>query len=79
MRAPEGHSSYRKGYWKLNKALYGLKQSGREWNEKLNKELLQMKFKRLISEPCIYIKQDNNGKIVCILLVYVDDILIAGN
>jgi len=38
-----------------------------------------MKFKRLISEPCIHIKQDNNGKIVCILLVYVDDILIAGN
>jgi len=30
MRAPEGHSSYRKGYWKLNKALYGLKQSRRE-------------------------------------------------
>jgi len=38
-----------------------------------------MKFKRLISEPCIHIKQDNNGKIVCILLVYVDGILIAGN
>ena len=79
MRAPEGHSSYNKYYWKLNKALYGLKQAGKEWNRKLNHELTIMGFKRAKSEPCVYIKSNNHGKITCILSVYVDDILIAGN
>ena len=36
MKAPEGHQSYEKSFWKLNKALYGLKQAGKEWNNKLN-------------------------------------------
>eukprot|EP00833_Pecoramyces_ruminatium_P004151 jgi/Orpsp1_1/1178183/evm.model.c7180000064349.1 len=78
MRAPEGHSSYNRYYWKLNKALYGLKQAGKEWNKKLNYELTMMGFKRVKSEPCVYIKSNNHGKINCILSVYVDDILIAG-
>ena len=45
MKAPEGQNTHK--YWKLNKALYGLKQAGREWNNKLNDEILKMKFRRL--------------------------------
>ena len=79
MKAPEGHSTYGKYYWKLNKALYGLKQAGREWNARLNKELLQIGFRRLLSEPCIYVKHSEDGKVNCMLSVYVDDKLIAGS
>eukprot|EP00833_Pecoramyces_ruminatium_P015919 jgi/Orpsp1_1/1189951/evm.model.d7180000075711.1 len=78
MRATEGHSSYNRYYWKLNKALYGLKQEGKEWNKKLNYELTMMCFKRVKSEPCVYIKSNNHGKINCILSIYVYDILISG-
>jgi len=78
MKAPEGHYSFGKCYWKLKKALYGLKQAGKQWNDKLNEELLGMNFRRIKSEPCLYVKFDNNKNIICILSVYVDDILIAG-
>ena len=80
MEAPKGFSkNVNKIYWKLNKALYGLKQAGREWNNKLDQTLVMMKFKRLVSEPCLYIKENEEKKITCILAVYVDDILLAGN
>jgi len=59
--------------------LYGLKQSGRLWNETLNEKLINIGFKRLRSEPCIYIKMNNRNKIICLLTVYVDDILLTGN
>ena len=78
MKTPEGDPLYGKSFWKLNKALYGLKQAGKEWNDKLNSELIKIGFKRLKSEPCVYVKINERNKIVCILSVYVDDILIAG-
>jgi len=77
MEIPEGHLNHGKGFWKLKKALYGLKQAGKAWNEKLNDELIKLNFKRINSEPCIYIKKVNNV-IRCILAIYVDDILISG-
>jgi len=78
MKAPEGHQSYGKSFWKLNKALYGLKRAGKEWNNKLNEELIKIGFSRLKSEPCVYKKVNKKKEIICILSVYVDDILIAG-
>jgi len=77
MKAPEGDPMYNKGYWKLNKALYGLKQAAREWNNNINETLKNIGFIRLSSEPCLYKKVKNN-KIVCIVGIYVDDILITG-
>ena len=76
MLLPEGMKQ--KGYCKLNKALYGLKQSGRMWNETLNKVLLKLNFKRFLSDPCVYIKKDKSNEIVCLLAVYVDDIIVTG-
>jgi len=78
LKAPEGHPAYNKYFWKLKKALYGLKQSAHVWNKELNKTLLNLNFKRLYSDPCIYKKVNNKNKIICLLAVYVDDIIIAG-
>jgi hypothetical protein len=78
MKPPKGHEDYNKRYWKLNKAIYGLKQSGAQWNDELNRYLIKIGYKRLFSEPCLYIKCNRNGKLLSILAVYVDDILIAG-
>jgi len=79
MVIPEGHPLHGKGYWKLRKALYGLKQAGKAWNDKINEVLINFGFKRVNSEPCIYVKFSNAGELICILALYVDDILISGN
>jgi len=78
MKSPEGHPDYNIRFWKLNKAIYGLKQSGREWNKELNNFLMNLGFKQLVSELCLYVKRSNSNIINCILGVYVNDILIAG-
>ena len=77
MEPPEGHPDHNKNYWKLEKAIYGLKQSGKQWNEELNKYLINIGFSRLLSEPCIYVKKNKSKKVIGVLGIYVDDILIA--
>jgi len=63
MRQPEGFidDQYPKRVLELHKSLYGLKQSDREWNERLNAELLKI------------------GKRGNIIVVYVDDLIIASS
>jgi len=78
IKAPKGHQMHNKGFLKLNKPLYGLKQADREWNETLNNTLRKMGFRRLISEPCLYIMEIESKEILCIVAVYVDDILLIG-
>ena len=73
----QGDKNYGKGFWKLNKALYGLKQSGRQWNETITLFLKNIGFQQLISEPCIF-KKTRHGKIICIIGIYVDDMIITG-
>ena len=59
---------------KLNKALYGLKQSANIWFNTLYTELKRLGFKQLLSDTSLY----QNQKTKLILMVYVDDIAIAG-
>ena len=69
------------GYgWKLNKALYGLRQAGREWYITLDKTIQSFGFHRCNADPCVYIRVNPNDptKLV-ILLVYVDDVIMASN
>ena len=65
--------------FRLKKALYGLKQSPREWYNNMNAFLLSIHFKRLYGESCLYYREDDDDKTICIISLYVDDILIAGS
>ena len=60
---------------KLNKSIYGLKQSGRSWNKKLDNVLKEAGFEQCISESCLYKKHIQCN--LCLVAVYVDDILIC--
>lgn len=60
---------------KLKKPLYGLKQSGREWYRKLDNFLLSHGGRRTEADPCIYTFNDNKSRVI--LIVYVDDIIVA--
>ena len=81
MKAPDelverrGHDPRSGPYYvRLMKALYGLKQSGRCWNELLVSFLLEMGFTRCPNDSSVFLKVLNG----CLLLIYVDDLLIAG-
>ena len=64
-------------YWKLKKALYGLKQARRQWKKHLHEVLIKFGFICAFADDCLYIKR-HEGNITLLILVYVDDIAIAG-
>ena len=74
MRQPEGFEDETGRVCQLIKTLYGLKQSGREWNNQFNEKLTNFGFRHLRSDPCVYIKHENNGFII--VAVWVDDLLL---
>lgn len=59
------------------KGLYEPRQSGREWNSELNQWLLDHGYLRSLTEPCLYYWFE--GKIIMLVLIYVDDILVTTN
>jgi hypothetical protein len=63
--------------WKLRKSLYGLKQSGRNWHFVLREFLGKCGFVQTISDPCVLMLRDD--KSFTVLLVWVDDILVASS
>ena len=63
--------------WKLKKSLYGLKQSGRNWNSMLDEYFVEQGFKQSLTDTCVYTKHVDQS--MCVVLVWVDDILVAAN
>lgn len=59
----------------LNRAIYGLKQAARQWHKHLDETIQRLGLTPTISDPCVYTAEKGKSKIL--LLVYVDDILIA--
>lgn len=60
---------------KLNKAIYGLKQAPKCWNSSLDSYLKLLNFRQSSSDSCIYICMSDG--VLCIIAVYVDDLIIA--
>ncbi|XP_062075067.1 uncharacterized mitochondrial protein AtMg00810-like [Humulus lupulus] len=61
---------------KLHKSIYGLKQSSRQWYTTLSDALLSAGFKQSQADYTLFTKGQDDQFIA--LLVYVDDIIIAG-
>ena len=80
LEQPEGYAQSNTGeklVWKLQKSLYGLKQSGRNWNALLHAYLTENGFKQNPADNCQYTKENQNEKVI--VIVWVDDLIIAGN
>ena len=63
--------------WKLRKSLYGIKQTPRQWYKKFDSFMNRIGFKRCEADHCCYVKFFDNSYII--LLLYVDNMLIAGS
>ena len=79
MEQPEGFQvkGQERKVYRLRKALYGLKQASLAWNKQAHKSLLNLGFKRCLSDTGIY--TCINGKDTLIVILYVDDVLFLGN
>jgi len=62
---------------KLNKFLYGLKQASRKWYDKLTSIVLKHQYIQAHSDHSLFTKK--TGTSYTILLIYVDDIILAGD
>ena len=79
MDQPEGFvtTSNERLVCKLNKSIYGLKQASRQWYLKFNNTIVSYGFVENTVDRCIYMKV--SGSKFIILVLYVDDILLAAN
>jgi hypothetical protein len=77
MAQPEGFVMEDKEHMrcKLKKSIYGLKQASRQWYLKFDEVIKKFGFIENQVDNCIYIKI--NGGMFIILVLYVDDILLA--
>ena len=62
--------------YKLKKALYGLKQAPRVWYNRIDEYLNNEGFNKSLSEPTLYTKVNQEGKILIVCL-YVDDLIFS--
>lgn len=78
MSLPPGFDERKEGQvCKLKKSLYGLKQSPRAWFDRFSKVLKAEGYKQCLSNHTMFVKV-KGGK-TCVLIVYVDDIIIIGD
>lgn len=62
---------------KLNKTLYDLKQAPRAWYKVVSAFITSIGYTALKSEPCLFVKFDEQDQIQSVLALYVDDIVIG--
>ena len=62
---------------KLKKSIYGLKQASQQWNLKFNDTITSYGFVENTVDRCIYMKVSESKFII--LVLYIDDILLAAN
>ena len=77
MEIPEGYRDGKEGLvCKLNKSLYGLKQAPRNWYLLVSKFIKDIGFKATVSDPCLFFRRSNTGRLILIFL-FVDDFQIS--
>ena len=72
---PDGYRDSSNQVGRLQKTIYGLMHAGLLWSKKFGGELIAEGFERSQADPCVF-RRKPSGKVVVIIVVYVDDILV---
>ena len=82
IKMPEGFHEYMRipkhFLLKLKKSIYGLKQAPRIWYELLAELLTSSGLTRSYVDNCLFFSHDSDGHIALLVLIHVDDMMIAG-
>jgi hypothetical protein len=78
MRQPKGAEDGTPRVMRLLKSIYGLKQASREWYKLLHRILSSLGLKRATSDTILY-TMNHQVHSICIIVVYVDGLLIVSN
>jgi Reverse transcriptase (RNA-dependent DNA polymerase) len=62
---------------RLKRSLYGLKQSQRAWFDRFFMTIKKLGYQQINVDHTMFIQR--KGENICILIVYVDDIVLTGN
>ncbi|CAB1100735.1 unnamed protein product [Ectocarpus sp. CCAP 1310/34] len=77
MRLPQGCGALSGMTVKLGKILYGLRQASRQWHAMLKRCLVELGFEQCMADACVF-RFIEDGCVVLILIVHVDDIFAVG-
>jgi hypothetical protein len=82
MRMPEGYKEAVEEPEKdecllLERAIYGLVQAARQFWKKFTRAINNIGFEVSKADPCLLYREDNFG--VCMIILYIDDMLIVGS
>ena len=62
---------------RILKAVYGMNEAPRKWWQAITAAALQLGFVKSLIDPCLLILTQE-GAVVCVLMLYVDDLICAG-
>lgn len=82
MRQPKGFEDKDRPFAQclLRGSLYGLKTAPAIWHrEVVNFFVNQLGLVQSLADPCVFISKDSNGSTIALVLVYVDDMIVAGD
>ena len=76
---PEGFAfqGQKEKVYQLKKALHGLKQAPRTWYSRIDAHMVDLGFKKSLSEFTFYIKKVDDE--ILVVSLYVDDLLVTGS
>eukprot|EP00435_Cladocopium_sp_Y103_P027150 s2554_g6.t1 len=57
--------------------IYGLDDAPVRWHETITDYLKEMNMRKSLLDPCVYVKHDDEGNLLAIILIEVDDFLIC--
>jgi hypothetical protein len=77
LEPPKGDADRGLYLYRLLACIYGLRQSGAEWRKNVCAKLVSLGFTPMKADPCVYVRYDEAGELVCAIGVHVDDFMVG--